>query len=458
MSHLDSADPVWLSSITRCMKSLHTEYLSQPFFTSSYDLPDVSTLIELCCRINSNSHGIFDNYASTNRVIGLGLFPTTSILNHSCTPNAFFSCAGGGEMVVRTLRAVKKGEELTVPYCDLYQARFERQKELWHDKHFLCACIRCKVDERPTALSKSTSELFVPSTDQILSWSQVGAIQCPACKKRQHEQVAWLDEDESNGKKKKKKKATKPAATSVEEATSSMAAVSIVAAPTNLVTLPALPSFPSHIGLISWRGSVDEVKQAGSSSSSSSAAAAAPKSWHCSSPSCGGKFTAGEIDEMLQPILVGYEACTRLKSSRKYADALKAYLALLDQCELLLAPLHALYTSILTPALNLSRHLEQWSVSESMVGQLLARMERIFPSNLPEQSDFYVVLGEILQERAKAITGNSDKDLASKREIGELTRRAYGQAYQIRLIACGIDHPRTLAIPNEFRTNAPNAQ
>jgi hypothetical protein len=46
-------------------------------------------------------------------------------------------------MTVRTIREVKKGQELCLSYVDLYQPRHQRQEELLTTKHFACQCERC---------------------------------------------------------------------------------------------------------------------------------------------------------------------------------------------------------------------------------------------------------------------------------------------------------------------------
>lgn len=156
VSHLEQADPAWSSVIDSAMKLLIAEYKtlqqqpqqdSKPSVFDGLRLPDLQTLCCLCARINNNAHALFDNYSSSNRTIGLGLFPITSILNHSCAPNAIFSPSECGRMMVRALRPIKSGEEITVPYVDLFQNRAEKQRELQQDKHFVCACQRCRIEQ-----------------------------------------------------------------------------------------------------------------------------------------------------------------------------------------------------------------------------------------------------------------------------------------------------------------------
>jgi len=84
-----------------------------------------------------------------NANVGVGLFPTFAMLNHSCAPNCCFAFSPAKRaMEIRTLVPVAPGDELTVSYIDLYQSTAARRKELKATKHFLCGCARCAA---PTA-------------------------------------------------------------------------------------------------------------------------------------------------------------------------------------------------------------------------------------------------------------------------------------------------------------------
>ncbi|KAK5683593.1 hypothetical protein LTS10_005126 [Elasticomyces elasticus] len=61
-------------------------------------------------------------------------------LNHSCAPNAEAAWNGPGQRLeVRALRAIKKGEEITIPYVDIYQKAPRR----WFALGFACNCKVC---------------------------------------------------------------------------------------------------------------------------------------------------------------------------------------------------------------------------------------------------------------------------------------------------------------------------
>ena len=98
-------------------------------------------LVGLGLRINSNSHGMRD-LEGRNANVGIGLFPTFAMFNHSCAPNCVFAFSPSRRcMEVRAIEDVDArdgGTELCVSYIDLYQPTGVRREELKQTKHFLC--------------------------------------------------------------------------------------------------------------------------------------------------------------------------------------------------------------------------------------------------------------------------------------------------------------------------------
>lgn len=48
--------------------------------------------------------------------------------------------------MVRSIKSIRKGEAVTIAYCDLLQPRAMRQSELWSRYQFSCSCQRCSVE------------------------------------------------------------------------------------------------------------------------------------------------------------------------------------------------------------------------------------------------------------------------------------------------------------------------
>lgn len=101
-----------------------------------------------------------EEIANGPRAGATGLWITTSLLNHSCRPNAHWFCVGDW-MVVRSLRELAPGEEITISYtgfdAKLYSARQTRCQG-WG---FECHCPEwCEPMQAHPSL-KEAEELFV---------------------------------------------------------------------------------------------------------------------------------------------------------------------------------------------------------------------------------------------------------------------------------------------------------
>ena len=75
-----------------------------------------------------------------------GLFPTFSLINHSCVRNArHIVSSKEGIMEVVAQRDIKAGEEINVRYTtSVLETITSRRKNIQSQWHFDCACIRCK--------------------------------------------------------------------------------------------------------------------------------------------------------------------------------------------------------------------------------------------------------------------------------------------------------------------------
>jgi SET domain len=94
-----------------------------------------------------NAHQIHDEGEGGAAAVALGLFPLTSMLNHSCVPNCAHSFlirpGQRPKLVMRTIRACEAGEQLTYNYCRLYASTSTRRAQLERCYSFVCDCPRC---------------------------------------------------------------------------------------------------------------------------------------------------------------------------------------------------------------------------------------------------------------------------------------------------------------------------
>ena len=74
------------------------------------------------------------------------LFPTITKINHSCSPNAiwFWDAASETQKVI-SIDNIKRGDELTVSYCQPGYSRKLRRKYLLQHFGFYCQCKRCNT-------------------------------------------------------------------------------------------------------------------------------------------------------------------------------------------------------------------------------------------------------------------------------------------------------------------------
>jgi SET domain len=112
MQHREHMPSTWLAAVTQAAERM------LPLLPEAVRC-DVDLVCSLACRVNTNAHGI-EAYGMGGGVIGLGLFPFTALINHSCAPNCVFVWKNG-HLEVRTLASIASGEELCVHYIDLLQ-------------------------------------------------------------------------------------------------------------------------------------------------------------------------------------------------------------------------------------------------------------------------------------------------------------------------------------------------
>ncbi|ELK10625.1 SET and MYND domain-containing protein 3 [Pteropus alecto] len=79
--------------------------------------------------------------------VGVGLYPSMSLLNHSCDPNCSI-VFNGPHLLLRAVRDIEAGEELTICYLDMLMTSEERRKQLRDQYCFECDCSRCQTQDK----------------------------------------------------------------------------------------------------------------------------------------------------------------------------------------------------------------------------------------------------------------------------------------------------------------------
>ncbi|KAF1951200.1 SET domain-containing protein [Byssothecium circinans] len=90
---------------------------------------------------------------------GAAVFPNAARFNHSCNPNANFTWNPAIEKeTIHTINDVKKGDEITLSYCDMTHEKAHRTWELKH-YGFVCDCPACTgSEEDPECFAYQSAE------------------------------------------------------------------------------------------------------------------------------------------------------------------------------------------------------------------------------------------------------------------------------------------------------------
>ncbi|KAL4132470.1 hypothetical protein QTP88_009613 [Uroleucon formosanum] len=130
-------------------------------------------MTRLVCNGNAISSHMLSDYDSGSRTsiidesrprIGTAIFPTSSLLNHSCNPNIFSSNILK-YVVIKASRDISKGEEITNCYGPNFRRMrlADRQASLKNQYHFDCKCCIC--------LDPQTDDIFFKTLEGLVCLS-----------------------------------------------------------------------------------------------------------------------------------------------------------------------------------------------------------------------------------------------------------------------------------------------
>eukprot|EP00962_Isochrysis_galbana_P003473 scaffold977_cov103-Isochrysis_galbana.AAC.8 len=91
------------------------------------------------------------------REAGIGVSSSVAMLNHSCEPNSSWELQQGA-VLIRALRRVQAGEELTICYVDPRLPYPERRTLLAEAFFFECGCGACRSREARWCCSRCGTE------------------------------------------------------------------------------------------------------------------------------------------------------------------------------------------------------------------------------------------------------------------------------------------------------------
>lgn len=108
-----------------------------------------SNAFKLPCPLTVSAGTADTNSGKVQRSIGVGVFVSAALLNHSCDPNCAWAIDQHGFLTVTTRCAVLAGDQLTISYIESNNTMTlqARRARLQNDFFFVCRCRRCKEEE-----------------------------------------------------------------------------------------------------------------------------------------------------------------------------------------------------------------------------------------------------------------------------------------------------------------------
>ena len=146
--------PETLEHINKNAEKISRILIKHGFVLSSSEINHI--IISIQC----NAHKVVD---SDGAAVALGLFPMTSMINHSCTPNAVHSFQlTSGEcprLIMHAISDIAVETEICYSYVQLYQSTAVRKDQLRSAYSFDCICLRCRENSSHT--SDPTEPMFL---------------------------------------------------------------------------------------------------------------------------------------------------------------------------------------------------------------------------------------------------------------------------------------------------------
>uniref|UniRef100_A0A8C5MT75 [histone H3]-lysine(4) N-trimethyltransferase n=1 Tax=Leptobrachium leishanense TaxID=445787 RepID=A0A8C5MT75_9ANUR len=126
------------------------------FMASRVKHPLILDILCLFLQVTCNSFTISDGEMQD---VGVGLYPSMSLLNHSCDPNCVIVFEGKC-LHLRTVKEIPKGEELTISYIDVMMPTRQRQNQLKRQYCFTCDCHRCLTGDKDKDMLAGDEQVF----------------------------------------------------------------------------------------------------------------------------------------------------------------------------------------------------------------------------------------------------------------------------------------------------------
>lgn len=126
-------------------------------------LPSGLDPVSLLARVTCNCFSISDGELQD---VGVGLYPSMSLLNHDCQPNCIMMFEGK-RLTLRAVRVIRSAEELTISYTDILAPSKDRRSQLQEQYHFRCECKRCSTEDKDCEMLSGEKSAWTSIKDSI---------------------------------------------------------------------------------------------------------------------------------------------------------------------------------------------------------------------------------------------------------------------------------------------------
>ncbi|KAK5873796.1 hypothetical protein PBY51_018802 [Eleginops maclovinus] len=125
--------------------------------------PSCQEPLSLIAKVTCNCFTISDGELQE---IGVGLYPSLSLLNHDCRPNCVMVFVGTN-LHVRAVRDINPEEELTISYIETLSLTEDRRRQLEDQYHFTCHCQLCDSQEKDALMLSGIESTWCPLKEAL---------------------------------------------------------------------------------------------------------------------------------------------------------------------------------------------------------------------------------------------------------------------------------------------------
>ncbi|XP_034732899.1 histone-lysine N-methyltransferase SMYD3 [Etheostoma cragini] len=163
-SHLNSMSEQKKQGLSQLASMLEL-YLRQevPDLAQEVLPPSCREPLSLLAKVTCNCFTISDGELQE---IGVGLYPSLSLLNHDCRPNCVMVFVGT-KLQLRAVQDINPEDELTISYIETLSLTEDRQRQLEDQYHFTCHCQHCNSQDKDGLMLSGKESTWRPLKEAL---------------------------------------------------------------------------------------------------------------------------------------------------------------------------------------------------------------------------------------------------------------------------------------------------